>query len=55
VKSFRLMAAPAYKGFIARRYGPHQRYTIPRQSSMWWKMTSRQFVKWLERQAAART
>ena len=49
---FRLKADPAYKGFVARRYGPRARYTIPRQSQMWWKMTSRSFVKWLERENA---
>ena len=43
---FRLMASPAYKGFVARKYGPWR--GIRRQSQMWWKMESRRFVKWLE-------
>ena len=48
-RSFRLMAAPVYKGFVARRYGPKAKYSIPRQSQMWWLMTSRGFMKRLER------
>jgi hypothetical protein len=48
-RAFRLMADPAYKGFVALNYGPKRAVTIRRQSQMWWKMTSRSFVKWLER------
>lgn len=48
------MAAPVYKGFVAKNYGPKCRFKIPRQSQMWWKMTSRGFVKWLERQSVSR-
>lgn len=47
-RTFRFMGAPTYKGFIARKYGPKAKYCIPRQSQMYWKMTSRIFVKWLE-------
>lgn len=44
----RLMAAPDYKGFVAKNYGPDKRYMIPRQSQMYWKMTSRIFFRnWL--------
>ena len=51
-RSFRLKSAPVYKGFVARSYGPRRAHTIPRQSQMYWTMTSRGFVKWLERQSS---